>query len=106
MKKYLKGAAAVLAADVGSGFLPDNFDFAGLPVRKGAAAVGGFYLAAKALGGEGASLKSAVLGGIASLAAAELASKFLPVSLSVGPVDVARLAAGAAGVWASDKVGL
>lgn len=102
-KKYLSGSVAVLAADMAAGYLPGAIDVAGLPVRKAVAAAGGSYASHYLLGGEKGIMK-ALINGIGALAAAEVATRFVPLSLSLGPIDAVRLAAGAVGSWGVDKI--
>ncbi len=104
VKKLAVGAGAVLAADLAAGYLPAAIDFAGLPVRKALAATGGVFAAGKLGFGGSTSLKSAMLHAVGAVAAAELATKFVPASVTVGPFDLVRLGAGAVGIWGVDKI--
>lgn len=100
------GGGAVFAADFVGPKLPVAVDVGGLPVRKWGAAVGGAYAGGYFTGNK-LSIMGALVRGAAALAAAELKTCYLPsVTFPVMGVDVARVAAGAAGVYGARKLGL
>lgn len=105
-KEIIVGGAAVLASDLGQGFVPAVVNFGGLPVAKWGLAIAGAYLGEKMAGGNASLMHAAILG-ITALGGAELKDAFVPsLSFAVGPIDIARPLAGAAAVALASKFGV
>jgi len=103
--KLLIGAGAVLSGDMLGMRLPASLDFGGLPVRQYGASVAGVWLLEKAMG-QGVSFMRAAIQGIAAMAAADLQDSLVKLRFEAAGINLARLGAGAVGVWGASKLNL
>jgi len=106
IKLLAPGAAAVVASDLGSGLIPVQLDFGGMPVRKYGAAVGGAYAARRFIGHKGGLVPALILG-IGALTAADVKTSSLPsLVFPLGSMDAARPLAGGLASALLSKMGV